>query len=87
MRINTVLTIIAIAMAVLIGYLAFSIAEGEKNDIVCGIASTTCFTAVLVPIVGLQYHSNKLGINIRDYVVPIPICFSHQPFLLRSHLA
>lgn len=65
MRINTVLTIIAIAMAVLIGYLAFSIAEGEKNDIVCGIASTTCFTAVLVPIVGLQYDSNKLGINIK----------------------
>lgn len=59
------LTIIAIAMAVLIGYLAFSIAEGEKNDIVCGIASTTCFTAVLVPIVGLQYDSNKLGINIK----------------------
>lgn len=54
MRINTVLTIIAIAMAVLIGYLAFSIAEGEKNDIVCGIASTTCFTAVLVPIVDLS---------------------------------
>ena len=65
MRINTVLTIIAIAMAVLIGYLAFSIAEGEKNDIVCGIASKTCITAFLVTIVGLQNDSNKLGINIK----------------------
>lgn len=82
MRINTVLTIIAIAMAILIGYLTFSIAEGEKNDIVCGITSTICFTAVLIPIVGLQYDSSKLGINIKIMSVIFLVVFliSHFSF-------
>lgn len=65
MKVNVFLSFIAIALASLIGYLAFNVAEGQENDIICGIGSTVCFIATLIPTIGLNYESGKLGTNIR----------------------
>lgn len=65
MKTNIFLTIISVALATLIGYLAFNVAEGKENDVVCGIGSTICFIGTLVPTIGLQYESVRLGVNIR----------------------
>lgn len=75
MRMNTILTVIAVFMAILIGYLAFSIAEGQENDVVCGIASTLCFMATLIPIIGVQYDSSKVGVNIKVMSVLFLVIF------------
>ena len=65
MKANIFLTLISIALAGLVGYLAFNVAEGKENDVICGIGSTVCFIATLVPTMGLQYESGRLGANIR----------------------
>lgn len=65
MKVNIFLTLISIALAALVGYLAFNIAEGKENDTVCGIGSTVCFVSTLIPVMGLQYESGRLGVNIR----------------------
>lgn len=51
--------------AALIGYLAYNVAEGDDNDLLCGICSAICFTTSLIPVIGMHYKSNALGINIR----------------------
>ena len=60
MKTNTFLTIISIVLAALVGYLAFHVASGKENDIVCGMYSTICFAATLVPAMGLEYESGSL---------------------------
>ena len=67
MKTNTFLTIISIVLAALVGYLAFHVASGKENDIVCGMYSTICFAATLVPAMGLEYESGRLGANIRVF--------------------
>ena len=47
------------------GYLAFEVAKGQENDYLCGIGSTVCFIATLIPAFGLSYESSRLGTNIR----------------------
>ena len=65
MKPNIILTIISILLASLIGYLAFNIAEGKDNDALCGIGTSICLIATLVPTIGLQYVNGRLGTNIR----------------------
>ena len=65
MKANIFLTIISVMLAALIGYLAFHIASGDENDAICGIVSGVGFAATLVPVMGLQYESGRLGVNIR----------------------
>lgn len=65
MKINVILILISIVLAVLIGYLAFDIAEGKENDVLCGIGSIVCFVATLIPAIGVQYESSRMGTNIR----------------------
>ena len=48
MKTNTFLTIISIVLAALVGYLAFHVASGKENDIVCGMYSTICFAGFVV---------------------------------------
>lgn len=62
-------------LAALVGYLAFNIAEGKENDAVCGIGSTVCFIATLIPTMGLQYESGRLGTNIRMLSILFFIAF------------
>ncbi len=65
MKINVFLTAVAVIIAVLIGYYAFSIAEGNENAAICGVCSSLCFVGTLIPIIGLQYSDSRLGVNIR----------------------
>lgn len=65
MRFNIFLTIISVALASLVGCLAFNIAEGQENDMVCGVGSIICFAATLIPSIGIHYESSRLGTNIR----------------------
>lgn len=74
-KFNPILTIISLAFAALIAYLAYNTAEGKDNDTLCGIASGVCFIATLLPVVGLQYESGRLGTNIRIVSVLFFIIF------------
>lgn len=65
MRINIFLSIIGIALASLIGYLVFNVAEGQENDTLCGIGGIVCFSITLIPTIGIHYNSSRLGINLR----------------------
>ena len=65
MRVNTFLIIISLFMAAFTGYLTYSIAEGKSHDVICGICSFICYIATLIPILGINYNSNRMGVNIR----------------------
>ena len=65
MKANVFLTTISVLLALLIGYLAYNVAEGKENDYICGIGTSISLTITLVPIVGLKYETGRLGINIR----------------------
>ena len=65
MKANLVLTFISVMLAALLGYLAFNVANGEDNNVICGIGSCICFAATLIPTMGLQYESGRLSVNIR----------------------
>ncbi len=65
MKANIFLTLISIAISCLTGYTAFVIAAGQENDIICGIVTTICFVATLVPMIGIQYESERIAVNIR----------------------
>ncbi len=67
MKINIFLCFISVMLASLVGYLAFHIASGNENDFICGIGSSLCFAATLIPSIGLQYTSGRLGVNIRMF--------------------
>ena len=64
MKINIFLTFISIAIASLIGYLVFNVAEGQENDILCGIGSGICSLVLQIPILREKSHSSPLGTNI-----------------------
>ena len=65
MKANIFLTLISLILAGLIGYWVFSNAEGKEQDMLCGICSTVCFLATLIPAIGLRYESDRIGTNIR----------------------
>lgn len=65
MKFNLILSLISTALACLIGYLAYIVAEGQDNDIVYGIGSTICFLSTLMPIMGITSKSTRLGINLK----------------------
>lgn len=67
MKANLFLTFISVMLAALLGYLAFNVANGEENDVICGIGSCICFAANLIPVIGLQYESGRLSVNIRVF--------------------
>ena len=67
MKANPFLTFISVMLAALLGYLAFNVANGEENDVICGIGSCICFAVTLIPTMGLQYESGRLSVNIRVF--------------------
>ena len=64
MKANIFLTFISVMLAALLGYLAFNVANGEDNNVICGIGSCICFAATLIPAMGLQSDSGSLSVNI-----------------------
>lgn len=75
MKANIFLTGISVMLAALIGYLAYNISEGQDNDVLCGVGSSICFMATLIPTIGLQYESGRLGVNIRVFSVIFFVIF------------
>ena len=65
MKTNVFLTLISILLAGLIGFWVFSVAEGKEQNVLCGICSTICFLATIIPIMGLRYNSARIGTHIR----------------------
>lgn len=65
MKINLFLTFLAIAMAALLGYLAYVVAGENPNNAVYGIGSSLCFAATLLPIIGANYRSSRIATNAR----------------------
>lgn len=65
MKVNVILSIIAVLIAVLLGYWAYSIAADDVNALICGIGSGICFIVTLLPALGIQYSSKQLGVNIK----------------------
>lgn len=63
-------------LAALMGYLAFSVASGDENAIACGIGSSLCFAATLLPAMGLEYESGRMGVNIRVFAAVFFIIFA-----------
>lgn len=82
MKVNPFLTIISVILSALIGYLAFNVAEGDNNDIVCGIGSSICFAVTLIPAIGLRYASARLSVNIRvlSFMSFVVFAISHFSF-------
>lgn len=67
-------------LAMLLGYFAYNVASGDENDIVCGIGSSICFAATLIPTMGIQYESGRLGTNIRMFSALFFIVFAISHF-------
>lgn len=65
MKCNVFPAIIAVVIACLLAYLAYTIAEGNENDAMCGIVSFACFASTLVPALALRTESSRLNVNIR----------------------
>lgn len=65
MKTNLVLSGIAIVLSLLIGYLVYLVAEGNRYDIVVGIGGAICFAVSLMPAIGMKYESGRLSLNMR----------------------
>ncbi len=72
-------------LAALVGYLAFNVASGDENAAICGVGSGICFAATLVPVIGLQYESAKLGVNIRVFSSIFLIIFVISHFCFAAY--
>jgi len=84
MKVNVFLTIVSVLLALTIGYLAYHIAIDDDNSVICGFGSSLCFIATLIPVIGLQYTSGRLGINVRVFSALFFVAFviSHFYFAL-----
>ena len=80
MKANIFLTLISIMLVALLSYFVFSVASGDDNDVLCSIGSGICFAATLIPTMGLQYESDRLGVNIRLFSSVFFIIFAISNF-------
>ena len=71
MKVNIFLSILALFISAFFGSFIYMIAEQPDYDVLCGIASF----ATLIPFMGLQYESDRLGINIRIFCVLFLLIF------------
>lgn len=85
MKVNIFLTVVAALLSALLGYWAFYIAQGAPQDMLCGIGSSICFLATLVPIMGLQYTDGRLGVNIRIFSLLFFILFIISNFCFAGY--
>lgn len=85
MKANIFLTLISIVLATLVGYLAYNVASGDENDMICGISSGICFATTLIPTIGIQYKSGRLGTNIRVFSALFFIVFAISHFCFAGY--
>lgn len=65
MKVNVFFFCIGSVMALLLAYWAYSIAEGQANDIICGIGSAICFMGTLAPMFGISHKASRIDVNLR----------------------
>ena len=65
MKVNAVLLIIAIGIAVLLGFLVYSFCSSTDNACAIGVTSALSFALTLVPIMGLKHESGRMQVNIK----------------------
>lgn len=65
MKINPVLSIIAIAIAALLGYLAYSLCSKADNATAIGVTSGISFAITLLPMMGLKNENGRIQVNIK----------------------
>ena len=65
MKVNIFLACISTLLALLLAYWAFSITQGQENDIVCGVCSALCFSGTLVPTLAVSHESGRIGVNLQ----------------------
>ena len=84
MKANVFLTMISVILTLFIGYLAYTIAVDKANDSLYGVGTFLCLIATLVPTIGLQYESGRMGTNIRVYSALFFIIFLISNFCFAS---
>lgn len=65
MKPNFFLSLMALILSLLLGYLVYHIASGKPNDMICGVVSVVCMAATAIPLIGLKYESGRMGVNLR----------------------
>ncbi len=65
MKLNIFLACIGIFTALLLGYWAFSVAQKQENDLLCGVCSVICFSSTLIPMLAIDFDSTRITIDIR----------------------
>lgn len=65
MKVNIFFACISTLLALLLAYWAFSITQGQENDIVCGVCSALCFAGTLVPMLAISHESRRIGVNLQ----------------------
>ena len=66
---------IAVVLSAIFAYLTYTIAEGNENDVVCGIVSLLCFAPTLLSAMALRTDSSRLNVNIKIMAVVFFIVF------------
>ena len=65
MKVNIFYLCIGFAIALLLAYWVFSVAEGDKNDTISGVCSAICFLGTLIPLFGIGHRSSRIAVNLR----------------------
>lgn len=76
MKVNIFLTILALFISAFFGSFIYMIAEQPDYDVLCGVCSGVTSFATIFPYMGLQYESERLGINIRVFCVLFLLIFT-----------
>ena len=65
MKLNPFLTVIAVVLSLLGGYLVYTVADGQQYDYVAGIGGAVCFATSLIPAVAIRFKTTALNVNLK----------------------
>jgi len=69
MKVNIFLTILVLFISAFLGSFVYMIAKQPDYDVLCGVCSGIASFVTLIPFMGLQYESDRLGINVRIFCI------------------
>lgn len=80
MKLNIILTIIAALVVGLLAYWVHTVIQASEAADIITYGSGVCFLVTLLPIVGVEYESARLGINIRIVSILFFVAFLVSQF-------
>lgn len=80
MKLNIILTIIAALVVGLLVYWVHTVIQASDAVDIMTYGSGVCFLVTLLPIVGVEYESARLGINIRIVSILFFVAFLISQF-------